>query len=57
MKLLSEYIEGSKTAQVYDMKFGGYRVVMIDSYFGTKTEEIAETEQDAEDIAEEWVLS
>jgi hypothetical protein len=57
MKLLSEYCEGTKTAQVYDMKFGGYRIVMIDSYFGTKTEEIAETEQDAEDIAEEWVLS
>jgi hypothetical protein len=56
MKLLSEYIEGTKTAQVYARTFGGYRVVMIDSYFETQDEAFAESEQAAEDIAEEWVL-
>jgi hypothetical protein len=56
MKLLSEYIEGAKTAQVYARTFGGYRVVMIDSYFETQDEAFTESEQAAEDIAEEWVV-
>jgi hypothetical protein len=55
MKLLSEYFEGTKTAQVYARTFGGYRVVMIDSYFETQDETFTESEQAAEDIAKEWI--
>lgn len=55
MKLLSEYQEGTKTAQIYVRTFGGFRVVMIDSYFETQKEAFADTENEAENIAEDWV--
>jgi hypothetical protein len=55
MKLLSEYCEGTKSAKVYVKKFGGYQIILIDSYEQTLEDRFADTEEDAEDIAEDWV--
>jgi hypothetical protein len=55
MKLLSEYCEGTKSAKVYAKKFGGYQIILIDSYEQTLEDRFADTEDDAEDIAEDWV--
>ena len=56
MEFLSEYIDGTRTAHVYQRTFGGYRIVLIDSYFETQEEKYVGTEQEAENIAEDWVL-
>lgn len=53
---ISQYINGTKTATVYARTMGGYRIVMIDAYFETESVTFAPTEQEAENIAEDWVM-
>jgi hypothetical protein len=53
---LSQYINGTRTATVYARTNGGYRIVMIDSYFETEGVTFARTEDEADNIAEDWVM-
>jgi hypothetical protein len=54
--LVSEFVEGTKSAQVYSRTEGGYRIVMIDSYFEVTYDTFTKTEEEAENLAEDWVL-
>jgi hypothetical protein len=56
MEFLSEYVDGTRTAHIYPRTYGGYRIVLLDSYFETQEEKYASTEQEAETIAEDWVM-
>ena len=53
--IISEYQEGVRTATVY-RRDNGFRIVLLDSYFETQDEKYANTIDEAEDIAENWVL-
>ena len=55
MEFLSEYVSGTKTVHIYPRTFGGYRIVLIDSYFETQDEKYADYLYEAEIIAENWV--
>jgi len=54
--LVSEFVEGTKSAQVHSLAEGGYRIVMIDSYFEVTYDTFTKTEEEAENLAEDWVL-
>lgn len=55
---LSEYYSetGLKHAMIIPRTLGGYRLVMIDSYFETQDEKMFDHQQSAEEYAENWVL-
>jgi hypothetical protein len=53
---LSQYINGTRTATVYARTHGGYRIVMIDSYFETEAVQFTQTEEEADNLAEDWVM-
>jgi len=52
---LHEFSNGNKTAIIY-LRNPGYRVVLYDCYTEYTNEVYFDSEQDAEEYAEEWVL-
>lgn len=58
-KVISEYYseDGLKHAMVISRTYGGYRLVMIDSYFETENELMFNHQEAAEEYAENWVLN
>jgi hypothetical protein len=54
--IVSTYSEGCRVASVYAKELGGYRVIMIDSYFETQEESHFDFLSEAENHAEDWVL-
>ena len=57
-KIIREYYSetGLKHAMIIPRTLGGYRLVMIDSYFETEDEKMFDQQQLAEEYAENWVL-
>lgn len=56
MKELSGYMEGPRIAKVYPRTLGGYRVWLYDTLTEFQDEKFFNSEQEADDAAENWVL-
>jgi hypothetical protein len=54
--LVSEFVEGTKSAQVHSLAEGGYRIIMKDSEVEVTYDTFTKTEEQAETLAEDWVL-
>jgi len=57
--ITSEYFSEDriKHAMVFSRTFGGFRVVLIDSYFESQDEKMFDHQETAEEFAEDWVLN
>lgn len=56
LELLSEYKQANRTANVYRSNNSGYTVSMFENDIAMK-QEVVRREDDAEDIAEDWVTA
>lgn len=53
--MLSEFVNGTKTSQVYLRAEFGYRIVMTNSSITVTYDAYTKTEDEAEQLAEDWV--
>lgn len=55
MNYISEFFKGTRSAHIQSRTLGGYRIVLLDSYFETESEAFTDTIKDAELIADRWL--
>jgi len=55
MNYVSEYFKDTRSAHIQNRTLGGYRIVLLDSYFETESEAYSDTIKEAELIADRWL--